>query len=179
MLLANAYSRAYAYFRRAVVVQPSFTQAWVNLGVLYRMEGHYQQSLSSYEYALRQQPENLTIYENMAVLYRTLGEDERATELAAFADKKRQSNPFYHFILGEEAFERGDYALAQIHYLRAMRLDINQHEILFGLSKALLAMGEIDTAAMYLERAKNKALSEKDKKRYQGKLARLHAAENV
>ena len=179
MLLANAYTRAYAYFRRAVAVQPTFTQAWVNLGVLYRMQGHYQQALSSYEYALQQQPENLTIYENMAVLYRTLGDNERATELAAFADRKRQSNPFYHFILGEEAFERGEYALAHIHYLRAMRLDTNHHEILFGLSKALLAMGDIDTAAMYLERARSKASSAQDKQRYQGKLAALHAAENV
>ena len=88
-------------------------------------------------------------------------------------ERQRQDNPFYHFILGEQAFDAGEVDEALTFYRSAYRLDSSRHEVLFGLSKAYYELGDISRSVKYLELAKKRAPNPQDENRYQGKLSKL------
>ena len=175
-IAANDYDKAYAYFRAATLLAPELDQTWVNLGILYRFRGGYQQAEKSYRYALSLNEENLTGWENLAVLYMHMGKQKKAAEIVAKVNKRRRDNPFYHFILGEEALEAELYTEALEHYERARRLNRTQHEILFGLGKAYFELGDISSAKRYLELAAQHAPNKQDQQRYSSKLSMLRSS---
>ena len=175
-LLADRYTRAYAYFRAAAKTDPTLGQAWVNLGVVYRKQGEYAAAQQSYQKAIAMDEENLTAWENLAVLYRLSDRQDRADDIQARLRAKRQANPFYHFILGEEALDNGRTKQALSHYRQALKLDRRHHEVLFGLGKAYYALGDISRAEAYLTRAAAMADSAQDKHRYNSKLSALQTA---
>ena len=88
-------------------------------------------------------------------------------------DNKRQSNPFYHYILGEQAYDDEQYEAAISHYQKGLKLDNTRHEILFGLAKTYYESGDITNAEQYLARAMKHADNRQDKSRYQSKLSAL------
>lgn len=175
-LIANSYSKAYAYFRAAVRADPGLSQAWLNLGVLYRKNDAFDAAEASYKQALTLNNDNLTAWENLAILYQYTDREQESREILARVESKRQDNPFYHFILGEEAMDSGDAHIALKHYQRAYRLDRTQHEVLFGLGKAYYELGDISQAERFLTRASEQVNNAQDKYRYLSKLSALQSA---
>ncbi|QJR81563.1 tetratricopeptide repeat protein [Alteromonas pelagimontana] len=175
-LLDHSYTKAYAYFRQAALLQPDFGQVWVNLGVLYRMNDAPDAAEKSYRQALALEADNLTAWENLAILYRHTGQIDEAEAITASVEKKRESNPFYHYILGEQALEEEKYEQALTHYRRAMQLNRSQHEVLFGLGKTYYELGDVTLAKKYLELAARYAPNLQDENRYRGKLSALQSA---
>jgi Flp pilus assembly protein TadD len=171
--VANSYTRAYSYFRAAAKVAPTLQQTWTNLGVLYRMQGDFEQAQRTYEHALSLDPENLTVWENLAILYRYQNRREEAAELFSKIETKRKTNPFYHFILGEQSFEDGKFEKALSHYQRAVRLDRKNHEVLFGMAKTYFELGDTNNAVRYLKSAETYAPDDYSAERYSSKLAVL------
>ena len=171
--VANSYTRAYSYFRAAAKVEPKLQQTWTNLGVLYRMQGDFKQAQRVYEHALSLDPENLTVWENLAILYRYQNKREEAAELFSKIETKRKTNPFYHFILGEQSFEDGRFEKALSHYQRAVRLDRKNHEVLFGMAKTYFELGDTYNAVRYLKSAETYAPDDYSAERYSSKLAVL------
>lgn len=169
-LLKAEHKKAYAYFRAALLEDPQFQDVWANMGILYRMTGHYAWAENVYNDALRLDENNLTIWENLAVLHRFLGREEKAREIAARIEYKRQRNPYYHFIQGEQEFEAGEYSLAMSHYRRAIQLDDTHHEFYFGMAKTHAALGDKQAALSWLKRAKRNSTLEDIKERYQNKM---------
>ena len=172
-LVANSYTKAYSYFRAAATIAPELAQSWVNLGVLYRMADAYEQAEAAYKHALSLNSENLTAWENLSILYRYQDRFEEAKTINQMVDTKRQSNPFYHYILGEQAFDNEEYEAAISYYLKGLKLDNTRHEILFGLAKTYFESGDITNAEQYLSRAIKHANNRQDKSRYQSKLSAL------
>lgn len=172
-LIADSYTQAYAYFKAAALVAPDFDGTWVNLGILYRRIGHIDLAKATYQRAIEADHDNLTAWENLAYVHHLMGDDEAANSIFARVERQRQDNPFYHFILGEQALEQGELQRALGFYRAAYRLDSQKHEILFGLSKAYYALGDIDRAERFLSMAKRRAPNAQDEERYQGKLAVL------
>ena len=175
-LIANSYSKAYAYFRAAVQADPTLSQAWLNLGVLYRKNEAFEAAEASYRQALKLNNDNLTAWENLAILYQYTGRKHESSEILTRIERKRQDNPFYHFILGEEAMDSGDARMALSHYRRAYKLDRQQHEVLFGLGKAYYELGDISQAERFLTRASEQVNKTQDKYRYLSKLSTLQSA---
>ncbi|GGW92212.1 tetratricopeptide repeat protein [Alteromonas halophila] len=174
-ILKHDYDEAYAYFKAAANRAPQLAQTWINLGVLYRFKQAYDEAERSYHYALAIDEDNLTGWENLAVLYRHNGQAEKAREIMASVDSQRRNNPFYHFILGEQALYEEKYAKAIQHYKQAKRLK-KHHEIMFGLGKTYFAMGDISRARHYLEQAARYASNHQDEKRYESKLTMLQSS---
>ncbi|MDM7861500.1 tetratricopeptide repeat protein [Alteromonas sp. ASW11-36] len=172
-LIADSYSQAYAYFKAAATVAPDFDGTWVNLGILYRRAGFIDLAKASYQRAIEADHDNLTAWENLAYVHHLNGEEETANAIFARVERQRLDNPFYHFILGEQALEEGELERALGFYRAAYRLDNQKHEILFGLSKVYYALGDIDRAQRFLSMAKRRASNAQDEERYQGKLAVL------
>ncbi|MCV2884746.1 tetratricopeptide repeat protein [Aestuariibacter sp. AA17] len=169
-LLKASYSKAYAYFKEAVKFDAQFDSVWVNLGLLYRFNGFHQLAEMSYDHALAIAPGNMTAVENLAYLYRITGREQLADALSTKVELARKDNPYYHFILGEQAFEKALFDDALEHYRTALRLDRSKHEVYFGLAKVYYQLGDISRSQRYLERAKAKSRNDQDRERYQGKL---------
>jgi len=172
-LIANSYTRAYSYFRAAAVLSPELQQTWVNLGILYRMVDAYDQAEQSYRHALNIDDGNLTAWENLSILYKHKKEIEQAQEIMSMVEQRRRNNPFYHFILGEQALEDGNLEDALVYYQRALRLDNTRHEVLFGLAKLYYEQGDITNAQRYLKRAVQFAPNTQDEHRYMSKLSTI------
>ena len=67
-LIKKDYLTAYAYLKSAVSVDPSFSPAWGNLGILYRFKGHEQSAMDIYRYAIDLNHSNLTAMANLSML---------------------------------------------------------------------------------------------------------------
>ena len=169
-LVNEQYTRAYAYLRAAIQTDNSFQDAWANMGILYRMTGHYDWAENIYLAALQLNDNNLTIWENLAVLHRYLGREARAADIEMTVSQKRQKNPFYHYMLGEQQMELNEYQLAMSHFRRAIRLDSTYHEFYFGMAKAHYQIGDTAAALTWLKRAKRNAKVEELRDRYQNKM---------
>lgn len=169
-LLKKQHTDAYAYFRSAILTDRNFQDAWTNLGILYRMTGHYDGAELIYKEALKLDEDNLTLWENLAILHQHQGHEQKADEILSMVSRKRMSNPYYHYILGEQELESGNYQQALNHYEKAVSIDRTHHEFYFGLAKAHAQLGDMDKAIRYLRRAKRNTNIEDLKDHYQHKM---------
>ncbi len=126
--------------------------------------------------AVKLGPEQLNSRANLALLYEATGQTEKAGQLKRLVDAKRNQNPYYHIMLGDESFASGDARLAIGHYKKSLTLDKKSSEALFGLAKAHLSLGMMDKAEQYLRSAKRAAPNRSERERYQGKLDLLTTA---
>lgn len=169
-LVAADYVKAYAYLRAAIESDNSFQSPWINLGLLYRLTGHHHWAENTYLQAIQINPDNLTVWENLAILHEMTGREKDAQEIFSRVSRKRMSNPFYHYIKGEEMLEKEEYSEAIKHFKKAIDLDSKKHEFYFGLAKSYYALGDVNKSQKYLKRAKRITPFDDDKNRYQGKL---------
>jgi Flp pilus assembly protein TadD len=169
-VLRKDYVSAYAYFRAALLLQPSFHSAWINLGILYRLSHYFPQAESAYHHALVLKSDSLTALENLAYLYTVTGRNEEATEILAKVEEQRNSNPYYHVNLGEQEMEQKHWDQALAHFRKALSLDRGKHEVYFGLARVYFEIGELQQSERYLKQAKNTANNKQDEQRYQSKL---------
>ncbi|MFQ3192566.1 MAG: tetratricopeptide (TPR) repeat protein [Paraglaciecola sp.] len=168
--LRKDYVHAYAYFREALLVRPNFYSAWINLGILYRLNKYFPQAEKAYQHALVISPSSLTALENLAYLYTFTGRNEEADEILAKVEAERNNNPYYHVNLGEQEMEQKHWDQALAHFRVALALDRSKHEVYFGLARAYFEIGELRESERYLKQAKNKASNKYDEDRYQAKL---------
>ncbi|BDX05113.1 tetratricopeptide repeat protein [Planctobacterium marinum] len=161
---------AYSYLKAAVQADIMFQDAWTNLGILYRMAGHHDWAEKTYEEALKLNQDNLTIWENLAILHEHQGRYELAKNIQEFVTQKRLRNPYYHFILGEQELETGNFREALAHYKKAISIDESHHEFYFGMAKAHANLGNSKQAMKYLKRAKRNTQIDDLKDRYQHKM---------
>jgi tetratricopeptide (TPR) repeat protein len=172
-VLQKDYVQAYAYFREALVVKPSFDSAWINLGILYRLSEYYPQAEKTYQHALAIKPDSLTALENLAYLYTFTGRNEEALKILAKVESQRNSNPYYHVNLGEQEMEQQHWVQALAHFRKALALDRGKHEVYFGLARIYFEIGELQKSERYFKLAKNSSQNKYDKDRYQSKLELL------
>lgn len=175
-LLSGQESLAYRYFSEAATVYPGFGGTWANLGALYRRAGAYRAAEASYRHAISLDAENFTAWENLALLYQYQGMSREADKIMSSLRAEREQNPFYHFMLGEEAYDSGYHQQALRHYSRAMVLNRKHHEIVFGLGKTYFQLGEVDKAMTYIKMAARLAPGRHDEQRYLSKLPSLQSA---
>ena len=101
---AKDYESAEAAFRRALVLRPTYAEAWNGLGYALRQQGKYSESLQAYHEALRLRPDFPEALEYLGETYVKLGrlddarrtldrlkplDAARARELAEAIDKGR------------------------------------------------------------------------------------------
>jgi tetratricopeptide (TPR) repeat protein len=169
-LLRKDYTSAYAYFREALLLDPDFDSGWINLGIVYRLRGYFNQAEKTYQHALGLNSDSLTAWENLAYLYTFTGREEEAEAILAKVENKRNSNPYYHVNLGEQEMEQEHWDQALGHFRRALALDRSKHEVYFGLARVYFEIGELQQSKRYFKQAKNKAHNRQDEDKYQHKI---------
>ncbi|MBY5993633.1 tetratricopeptide repeat protein [Ferrimonas balearica] len=173
-LVSGDRDSAYFLLKAALTLEPQYGHAWNTLGVLYRQAGLEVEAEAVYRFAASMDSSELDALHNLAIL---LAAQDRLVEWQAVhaqLELKRIRNPYYHFDMGELAYQSGQYDKAVRFYRKAVDLADYRHEFHFGLSRAYFKLGNFAQSERHLDRAE--ALAPKDEKsRYQLKLLALQS----
>jgi tetratricopeptide (TPR) repeat protein len=169
-LVNKNYPLAYQYLKKSTRTDNKFSSAWGNLGVLYKLSGHYEMAENVYSYALNFDPDNLTSLGNLALLFNQQGRTNEALPIENYIHKVRVKNPYYHALLGNEAFFQKSYQQALLHYKKAIRLDDEQHEFYLGLAKVYYKQDKLLLSENAMTKAVALTKTKDTKKQYIAKL---------
>lgn len=153
-LIDEKYNIAYQYFKAATLVDNTFSSAWGNLAVLYRLTDNLDLAEHAYRYTIEINPDNLTALTNLALLLRRQHNNIEADHIEKRLLLKRIKNPYYHVVMADESYYQQDYLQALKHYKKAIKLNNTIHEFYFGMAKVYYQMNRLPEA----ERAMKKAL---------------------
>ena len=169
-LVKNNYNLAYAYFKAAIKQEPDFSPVWGNLGLLYKKVGLISYAEQAYLASVNFNIKNYNAWNNLAILVTEQEKYDEATKIYSFIHKARMKNPYYHALLGEEAFYNGDYRLSISHYKKAKKMADKEHEFYFGLARSYYKLGDYKQSEYYLIKAKRYAHFKDIEDKYQNKL---------
>nr|WP_136250404.1 tetratricopeptide repeat protein [Ningiella ruwaisensis] len=172
-ILQRNYDFAYAYLKRALEYDPYFKDAMLNLGFIYRKIDALEEAEQAYLAAIAVDEDYLTAWDNLSTLYKHTDRLEQAQQIEQRLVRIRENNPYYHFMLAEIAYNRGQYASSAKHYKNAIKLDNKLHQFYFGLAQAYFQMNELDLAKRNLTLAKRKSGNSEHTERYERKIDML------
>lgn len=173
------YAQTYRYYRAAIAIDPSFALTWSNLGVLYRQQNLLLLAEQVYHHSLALDPSSANTLANLAVLYRFQGNNSAAAELEQRVHRKRQTNPWYYLMLGNEAVKRHNPDAAIGFFQQSLAINARMHEALFGLARSYFDLNNHDKAMYYLDKSRRVAKTTEDKQRYQNKISALSRVANA
>ncbi|WOH38390.1 hypothetical protein RI844_03915 [Thalassotalea fonticola] len=169
-LVRSEYDLAYAYFKASIEQEPNFSPVWGNLGLLYKTVGLKGYGEQAYFASVNFNYKNYNAWNNLAILMSEQNRHEEAKQIYSFIHKARMKNPYYHALLGEEAYYNGDYKVAIEHYKKAKSMTDKEHEFYFGLAKSFYKLGNYKKSEFYLLKAKRYANFKDIEDKYQHKL---------
>lgn len=152
-LVNNNYDLAFKYFSAAVKKAPNYGASWGNLGILYRFTEQHTLAEQVYRHTMAVEPDNLNTLTNLGMLLERQGRFEESRTIDSTILKQRIKNPYYHALLADEAFYKGNPESAIRHYNRAIKLNSKIHEFYYGLAKVLSSVGNKDSAKIAMRKA--------------------------
>lgn len=164
---------AYLYFKRASLLAPNISAIWGNLASLYRQSGFIDEAESMYYHARELNPNNLNIQENLALLYKLTGREDKARLINQKIYQQRKTNPYFYAMQAEQALINNKPKKAFDLFKQAIKLDRKEHTFYFGLAKSSVMLNKLELAQKYLKRAANLSSDERQKRKYQNKIAAL------
>lgn len=141
------------WLSRAIAIDPTIPEAWVNLGVAHRRQGALDEAEAAYRQAIALAPENLSAWRNLGLVLGARGEDAAADELLQLLDRPDNRNPFTYLALGDVSLEAGRLDEALRFYRRARRISPGNPDTLAALAGQALAAGRPGRARSLLARA--------------------------
>ncbi len=152
-LLAGRLDEARGWLEVAVVLDPGWSHAWLNLGVARRRGGDPEGAEAAYRRAIAADSGNLEAYHNLALLLRLRGQRDASREILKLLDRRDNRDPYIFLALGDESLDAGRPQDAKRFYRRAYALDSRAAATIASLGLAALAEGRRDRALRWLERA--------------------------
>ncbi|MFT5004305.1 MAG: tetratricopeptide (TPR) repeat protein, partial [Flavobacteriales bacterium] len=130
----------------------------------------YDMAEKVYSHAISLNKENLTSLSNLALLLNTQGRISEAQPIEDYIHKVRVKNPYYHALLGNEAYFSKSYQQALQHYKKAIDLDDEQHEFFLALAKVYYMQGKLVSSQNAIKKAIALTKAKETKKLYIAKL---------
>jgi len=156
-LFAQQLGLAYQYARHAVLADPGSATALNTLGVLYGRVEQNALARDAYLAAIAADADADSARSNLAALYRRMGEAVSASEEQQRLNRRRERNPYYHFTLGEERLQDGDWEAALSHYRAAIRRKKDEQLFYLSQAQAHLALQDMRGAERALQLAERHA----------------------
>lgn len=173
------YNKAYAYFKAASKADPTHSDTWGNLGVLYRLSNHVSNAKLAYKHAIKLDKHNLTVMTNLAIIYRMEDKPEEAEKIEKQLLTQRMNNPYYYALLADEAFYNHNVELAIKNYKKAIKLNKHIHEFYFHLAKVYFQSGQMSLARKTIEKAISVNKAPDTENRYMAKLNYIKYVESI
>ncbi len=166
---------AIACFRKALESDPAADFAWADLGVTEAALGDYKEAVRCYQQALRVNKREFVAMSNLASLFETMG---RLSDARRYQDKVRkfnEENPYYHFNLGLQAYQKGHYAESIEQLRAALKLKSTDHNFYLALARDYVRLNDLDKARKNIKLALKNAPDQAWKVLYNEKLEWLGA----
>ena len=172
-LMEDDYVNAFSHIRTAIDVDPSNPALWVNLGTYHLMQDDLESAKLANLHALRLDDQNTAALSSLQIVYSRLGNTELANQLRSRISILRGQNPYYHFALAQLASDRKQHRETLVHLERVLSMRKDDPRIFELMAHSQTQLGDYTSARKNLRRALIRAKTEKDKSRYQERLAEL------
>lgn len=172
-LVSGDETRAYAYFRAALLADPGLDMALSNIGLLHARHGFRALAERSFRQAVALAPDNVVATENLAMLLEADGRVSEARDLMITLKRRRENNPFFFYIRAEEALDDGQLWKAVRLFEHAIELRPHVDQFHFGAARAYLALGYDRRARHHLKLAERYANYGDLRAKYRSKLEAL------
>jgi Flp pilus assembly protein TadD len=160
LMIEGELELALPYLQNALWIDPSLSLAWNNIGVVYHRLGQIELAEYSYKKGYLVNTDNSTVISNLSNLYKATGDTEKAQYYQTAVQQFQNRNPYYHFNLGNEAYQANQFQTAERHYLRAIRRNDNEPEFYLRLASTYQQLGENSRALRMMDRAQLLAQSD-------------------
>jgi tetratricopeptide (TPR) repeat protein len=167
---------AYWWARAAALEDPQFLPVVNTLGLVHFRSGHLQPALAALNHAVARDSDNYPALSNLALTLRKLAREREALAIEQRMAQIKPHAPFAHYDLGRAAMTRADYASARELFAKELRLQPEQHEVLFWAALADWHLGDWKGARRHMERARINSPNPDTEERYATKIERLRGA---
>ena len=96
----NRFAEAITVYKKSIELDAHNPPAFYNLGNAYYMLGQYDNSINSYQMALRRKPDSAQCYFNLATAYNDKGDKKQAAHYFRTSLRHDDSNPEAYYELG-------------------------------------------------------------------------------
>jgi len=153
LIIAGNVRQAFGYLNRALSEDPDNSDAWVNIGIIYRRANHFDAAEVAYLRALNANYNNYVGLQGLSRVYNAQNRLEEAQEINNRLTFRRAKNPYYHFSLAKKYQDSPATALK--HLDKAIQLA--KHEYRFYYFKAVIhaRQGDKDSTSKALTLAKH------------------------
>jgi Flp pilus assembly protein TadD len=145
-LLAGDLDTALEHSRYAVTVDPGLDLAWNNMGSVLSRIGELELAEYSYQKAAWLNRNNPSVINNLARFYAIQGDQERSREYSRAVESYNRRNPYYHYILGNIAYENENYNEALGHFRQAIRRNDLEPDFYMALGMTYRQLGDEEVA---------------------------------
>ena len=122
-------------YREVIRQDPSFSEAWVGLGVAYQGQGDYANAVQAYQEALRRKPDHPGAWFGLGEVYVRQGKAADAIKALKEAIRLEPARGEAWSVLGEAQYSLEDYGEAATAFREAIRLNP-------GLAEAWFMLGQ-------------------------------------
>ncbi|MDT8428471.1 MAG: tetratricopeptide repeat protein [Pseudomonadales bacterium] len=139
-LIAGDIKEALPFFKNALWLEPELEIAWNNIGAAYNRLAEFELAEYSYKRSFDLDNTTAAAIGNLARLYSSQGNTARAERYFAAIERFNKKNPYYHYLLGNDAYNAGNYKQAEKHYINALRRKQVEPDFYYALG---LTYGEL------------------------------------
>lgn len=120
-LLAEQLEQALDHFRYALSADPQLSIAWNNMGGAWSRTGDTDLAEYSYLKSAALDRSNASAINNLARFYALQGDISKSVRYSRAVESYNNRNPYYHYVLGNLAYEAEEFQQAARHFRRAIR----------------------------------------------------------
>ena len=142
-------------FNRAILLQPDYCEAHVNLGKVYMFQGLHEEAMEQYHTALRIDPQHGAAYTSLGHALLTLGKYEAAMECYEMVTRLKPQSADAFYNLGNILSIQMKYSEAASHFEEAIHINPgfaaaynNLGAVLYKQNKLELAINNYEQALM-------------------------------
>ncbi len=142
------FAKAEEALQEAIKLDPSFSEAYTNLGALRMLQGKYQEAISYFEKAISN-PLYVNIHlalTNLGWAYYQLGDKEKALDYLQRALKENARATKALIYLALIHLNEGDYTSAEFYLKRVLKNDRSSMEARYYLGEVFFRQGKLDLA---------------------------------
>jgi tetratricopeptide (TPR) repeat protein len=141
-LIEGRLERALQDFRSALAHDPDLAIAWNNIGSALGRLGETEMSEYSFLKASAIDRNSVSAANNLARFYFEQGEFAKSERYRKAVESYNRRNPYYHYLLGNLAYEEEDFDSALGHFQEAIRREEQEPDFYLALGMTFRELGD-------------------------------------
>ena len=147
------YDEAIIEYRKAIELNPNYTETHDNLGMAYGKKGMYDEAIIEYKKAIEINPDDNKAYNNLGVAYERKGMLDEAIDEYKKAIELNPNDAEPHGNLGMAYGKKGMYDEAIAEYKKAIEINPDNDSAHYNLGVAYERKGMLDEATVEYRKA--------------------------